>query len=486
MTPHQIRKIQAINVLVLGDIMLDRYIIGSVKRISPEAPVPVLEVQKEEVRLGGSGNVVHNIRSLGASVRVLSCIGTDIEGKELLEALSTQGVDIHFLGCCAEITTITKTRVVAKNQQLLRYDREKIQVVPPSYVDFLRDNIDAIFNGINIVVISDYEKGGVVPELAQLLIHRSRMMGIPVLVDPKGKDYSKYYGATICTPNLSELSMASGRMLNQLMEERIQKAALELCSAFNFDHLLVTRSEKGMSLIGGDGSKKDFSAIEKEVVDVSGAGDTVASVIALCIAAGFPLDECCRLANQAASIVVSKFGTATVTFNELVGSEIYASNSKLITQEQLPYLRDYLREQGKRIVFTNGCFDLVHAGHISSFQQARDFGDVLIVGLNSDASVHRIKGEKRPIVNEHDRAIVLQSISFVDYVVLFDDETPEELIHEIAPDVLVKGKDWEGMVIAGQKFVESRGGEVRFIDLEQGLSTTNIINRIREVYKIIE
>jgi D-beta-D-heptose 7-phosphate kinase/D-beta-D-heptose 1-phosphate adenosyltransferase len=482
MTPEQIKKIQAVNVVVLGDLMLDRYIIGDVRRISPEAPVPIIEVREETMRLGGAGNVARNIRALGANVRVLSCIGQDPDGDLLLSMLNELGADTRFLRQDERIKTITKTRVVSKNQQFLRYDREKAEDISEDYVNYIGCSLDAVFDYANIVILSDYGKGAVSPPLARLIIDNAGKRNIPVLVDPKGANYQKYTGATICTPNLNELSAAAHVVLTQEDEEGVQAAGVSLCKKYEFKWLIATRSEKGMSLISRHGLKQDFPAVAKEIVDVSGAGDTVIAIIALGMAAGFSLADCCRLANTAASIVISKFGTAAVTFSELVGSEIYASAGKLLTWEQIPYLMDYLREQNKKVVFTNGCFDIIHAGHISSFRQARKFGDVLIVGLNSDDSVRRLKGDCRPIVKEKDRAGLLEALTLVDYIVIFNEDTPESLIREICPDVLVKGKDWAGQRIAGQDFVEEHGGRVEFINMEEGLSTTNIINRIRTVY----
>lgn len=479
---EQIEQIQKVKALVLGDFMLDEYIIGDVRRISPEAPVPVIEVKSQNIRLGGAGNVINNILSLGAKARVLTCLGDDKLAESLLEQLTDTGAETQFIQKSKEVSTIIKTRVVSKNQQFLRYDREVVKDHPQSYQQYVKENIEKIFDGIDVVLISDYGKGAVTENFAQLLISFARSKKIPVVVDPKGSNYEKYSGATICTPNMNELSLVSGKTLVE--EQQIERAGLELCSKIKLDYLLVTRSEKGMSLIGSASKTKiDFPATAKEVVDVTGAGDTVITVISLGVAAGLPLTVCCKLANRAASVVISKFGSATTTFNELIGNEIYASGNKLIPVEQVKYLVNYIREQGKRIVFTNGCFDILHAGHISSFEQARRFGDVLIVGLNSDASVRRIKGEQRPIVCEQDRARLLCSLSLTDYVIIFDDDTPQKLIEMISPDVLIKGKDWEeNQPVAGQRFIESNGGRVCFIDLEQGLSTTNIIKKIRDVY----
>ncbi len=470
-------------IVVFGDFMIDKYINGSVSRISPEAPVPVVHVGAENKRLGGAGNVVLNLRSLGASVCAAGVIGSDSEGKWLVESLNDRGVDTSGIMQIKEMITGIKTRITAQNQQLLRYDNEIIRDAPESYECFLRDNADNFLQNACAVIISDYGKGVVTANTAGIIIKAAKKRNIPVMVDPKGTDYSKYYGASICTPNMKELEAAAGRRLDS--ESGIAEAGKELCEKCGFDYVLATRSEKGMSLIADSGEKNDFPAVAKEVVDVTGAGDTVISVFTLCYALGFPNDECCRLANVAASIVVSKFGAASVTIKEL--SDCLAHNSdqkqkKRLSISEAVKKAEYLRAMGKKIVFTNGCFDIVHAGHISSFKQARSHGDVLFVGLNSDASIRRIKGDKRPIVSEEDRACLLEAVSLVDYIVIFDSDTPEELIQKIKPDVLIKGSDWEGKNIAGGEFVKSNGGEVCFIDMKNGLSTSMIVNRIVGLY----
>lgn len=471
-------------IVVFGDFMIDEYLDGSVSRISPEAPVPVVHVKSNTRRLGGAGNVVRNLSALGASVAAVSYIGNDSDGKWLMERLNGYGIDISGIVQGDDTITSIKTRVTAQNQQLLRYDREIVKDAPESYVEKLSQIINGVLSDACAVIISDYGKGVVTPSTAKAVISAARKANIPVVVDPKGNDYSKYSGATACTPNMKELQGAVGRTLTT--EEDIAAAGKEICSACNIEYILATRSEKGMSLISGNtGEKKDYPALAKEVTDVTGAGDTVISVFTLCLACGASHDDCCRLSNIAASIVVSKFGAAVASPEEInqTIAETPKMFSKVYTMSEAAQKSAFLRQQGKKIVFTNGCFDIVHAGHISSFMQAREFGDVLFVGVNSDDSIRRIKGEKRPIVAQENRLALLESLSCIDYLVLFEDDTPEELIRAIKPDVLVKGKDWEGKEVAGGEFVRSYGGEVRFIELEQGLSTTNIINKILEVNK---
>lgn len=479
-----IRECSGKKVVVFGDMMIDEYLEGNVSRISPEAPVPVVHVQKCTKRLGGAGNVVRNLCALGAKVSAVSFIGADEAGDWLAERFKSYDVDISGLCRSGEAVTSIKTRVTAHNQQLLRYDRELVRNVPDSYVKQLEGTIDSLLGGACVLIISDYGKGVVTADSARAVITAAKKKGIPVIVDPKGSDYTKYRGATVCTPNMKELQGAVGRELSS--EEEIAQAGVELCENCGIDYILATRSEKGMSLISGKTHEKsDYPALAKEVSDVTGAGDTVISVFSLCYALGASKDDCCRLSNIAASIVVSKFGAAVASPDEIRRCITPSAKnaSCILTLEEAAQTAEKLRNLGKKIVFTNGCFDIVHAGHISSFKQAREFGDILFVGVNSDASVRRLKGDKRPIVSQENRMALLESLSCIDYLVLFEDDTPEELIRAIKPDVLVKGKDWEGKEVAGGEFVRSCGGEVKFIELEQGLSTTNVINKILTVYK---
>jgi len=483
MNATEAQAFEKINILIVGDYMLDNYVGGDVKRISPEAPVPVLNVMWERTQLGGAGNVVNNLHTLSAKTRVLSCIGQDSNGDQLISLLSHAGADTSFLMRSEMVTTITKTRVVAKSQQVVRIDREEAVRFPEDFFEYVEQNLDAIFAGVDAVLLSDYGKGTLTFDMTQMLIKKARDVKIPVLVDPKGANWEKYRGATMCTPNLNELSVVCGANYTQSMETEIREAAHELCKQLEMEYLLVTRSEKGMSLISRGGVKTDYPAQKKEVIDVSGAGDTVISTMALGMVAGFDMGSCCRLANEAAAVVVSKFGTATVSIEELIGAELFSVGKKKITREEVGYLSKFLHEQGKRIVFTNGCFDLVHAGHVFSLEQAKSYGDVLVVGINSDASVKRLKGEFRPVVNENDRAYLLQSLGVVDYVIVFDEDTPAELIQAVQPDVLVKGKDYEGKEVVGSEVVHARGGKVELIDLKAGLSTTAIIQKIRTAYQ---
>ena len=474
---HDINKCK---VLIYGDFMVDKYIMGNVKRISPEAPVPILEVTKKNSKLGGAGNVVNNILALGASTRVLGCVGDDADGMWILNRLNKRNADTAFMRTDSEVMTIVKTRVVSKNQQYIRLDEERIEDIPDSYEQYVREHIEEILADIQVIIISDYGKGAVTKKIAGFLIECANERNIPVVVDPKGKDYSKYKGATVCTPNTNELKVVTG--ITSEAEEELTKAGFALRDEISLQYLMLTRSEKGISVFDRD-KKKDYPAVEKDVVDVTGAGDTVVSVVALGLAVGYEIGECSKLANLAASVVCSKFGAATLSMNELLECILYSGEFKNIDAEVAVFIAENLREKGKKVVFTNGCFDLVHAGHISSFNQAKAFGDVLIVAVNSDASVKRIKGEKRPIVSQQNRIAMLCALECVDYVILMEDDNPINLIKAIKPDITVKGKDWEHKHLPEREVVESYGGEVKFIEMEEGLSTTNIISKIIEINK---
>lgn len=487
MDSFDFERIKNTKILVFGDFMVDEYLTGDVSRISPEAPVPIVHVQSRTQRLGGAGNVVRNLCALGGQVKALTMIGNDVAGLWLMNSLKNYGVSTSDIFQTDTAVTNIKTRVSARSQQLLRYDNENEQNIPREYVEYLKEKIPEIMEDIQAVIISDYGKGVVTAQTAQLLINEARKRKIIVAVDPKGNDYSKYYGATICTPNLKELREASNKTVKS--EEEIRAAALELCETCDINYMLVTRSEKGMSLITrSTATKDDFSALTKEVVDVTGAGDTVVSVLTACMASGEKIQIACRISNLAASIVVSKFGASVAMPEEIsvlmdAEKESSSESNKILSVSEMKVEMKQLRKMGRRVVFTNGCFDIIHAGHISSFQQARAFGDVLIVGLNSDASIRRIKGEKRPIVDQTNRALLLAELECVDYVVIFDEDTPETLIQSLCPDVLVKGKDWMGKPVAGDEYLRSHGGQVEYIDLVTGLSTTNIINKILNVYQ---
>lgn len=475
-----LHKISTLKILVFGDYMVDKYINGSVSRISPEAPVPVIEVKDQVQKLGGAGNVINNIVSLGGNVKVIGCIGNDSAGDFIMNYFKDDHINVSYLKQYNQVSTIIKTRVVSKNQQFLRIDEEKKEPIFNEYLEYLKNNIKEIFLDVDVLVISDYAKGSVTAESASLLIKYASANNIPIIVDPKGKDYSKYYGATICTPNVKELCDVINEKVET--EEEIRIAGQKLCQKFNINHLILTRSEKGISVIEKDGIKEDYPAIAKEVIDVSGAGDTVVATISLLIALKFSMSDICKLANLAASVVVSKFGTATVSLNELICSIYSGGDYKIQGLNTLKYIVQDLKEKGRKIVFTNGCFDMIHVGHLSSFKEAKKYGDILIVAVNSDNSVKQNKGDLRPIIPEKDRMEMVAALECVDYVLLMDDKDPANIISELQPDFSIKGEDWSNKIVPEKAVIESYGGEIKFIKLNEGHSTTKIIEKILKAY----
>lgn len=476
---EKLKKINDINVLVFGDFMVDKYIDGSVNRISPEAPVPVIEVKKSNLKLGGAGNVINNIISLGSKVKVIGCVGKDEAGNFIINSFNNIGVNTDYFSQHKDYRTIIKTRVVSKNQQFLRIDEEKKDVLPNECFEFLQKNIDRILSNINVIIISDYAKGSVSYDSAQLIIKNARNKNIPVIIDPKGKDYAKYQGATIITPNLKELCDVTGKIIKT--EEEIKFSCDKLIKELDLKYIMLTRSEKGITLINEE-KKSDFPTVAKDVIDVSGAGDTVVATIATLISTGYTMEEICELANIAASVVVSKFGTSTVSLNELICQIQKTGKFKLIDLETAKYIVNDLKEKNKKVVFTNGCFDLLHVGHLSSFRKAKSLGDILIVAVNSDKSVKENKGDLRPIINENDRIEMISELECVDYVILMDDKNPSNLIKELKPNISVKGEDWKNKNVPEKEIIESYGGKIEFIKLEKDKSTTNIINIILKVY----
>lgn len=464
-----------IKILVIGDLILDRYISGTAYRMSPESPVPVLSKSEERIVLGGSGNVVNNIIMLGGSVRIVSCIGEDYYGNIVKQKLQEIGADIRYLIADASRKTTVKTRVMSGNHQFVRIDEEMTDEVSDVFVTKIKNNLSNLFEDIDLLIISDYMKGVISNKICTIMIGEAKVRGIPVIVDPKGTNWYKYSGATVCTPNLKELSDVSGFDLTQ-DKENIVSVGKEILTKYGLSMLLVTRSEDGLTLIEKD-YDKNYPVNKKEVIDVSGAGDTVVSTFSLCYASKMELDDCCTISNVAASIVVSKQGTSTVSLDELNEEWV---NSKIVSLEEAQTIAKSIHKRKKKIVFTNGCFDLLHPGHIKSLRDAKAMGDYLFVGLNSDESVKRLKGEKRPIIPENDRALMLESLEMVDYIIIFSEDTPLKLITAIKPNVLAKGEDYRDKKVVGQEFVESYGGCVRLIELKEGFSTTNIIRKASE------
>ncbi|WP_380180107.1 bifunctional D-glycero-beta-D-manno-heptose-7-phosphate kinase/D-glycero-beta-D-manno-heptose 1-phosphate adenylyltransferase HldE [Kalamiella sp. sgz302252] len=460
-------------VLVVGDVMLDRYWYGPTSRISPEAPVPVVKVDNVEERPGGAANVAMNIASLGASSRLVGLTGVDDAARALNEALTGVNVHCDFVSVATH-PTITKLRVLSRNQQLIRLDFEEgfegIDVEP------LHQRISQALPSAGALVLSDYAKGALAS--VESIIQIARQAKVPVLVDPKGTDFERYRGATILTPNLSEFEAVAGKCKD---EADIVARGMALMQQFELSALLVTRSENGMTLLQPGKEPVHLPTQAQEVYDVTGAGDTVIGVLAAALAAGNTLEESCFLANAAAGVVVGKLGTSTVSPVELENA-IRArpeSGFGVMTEQQLKEAVALARRRGEKIVMTNGCFDILHAGHVSYLANARKLGDRLIVAVNSDASTKRLKGETRPVNPLENRMIVLGALEAVDWVVAFEEDTPQRVIAEILPDLLVKGGDYKPEEIAGSKEVWANGGEVRVLNFEDGISTSNIIKAIQ-------
>jgi D-beta-D-heptose 7-phosphate kinase/D-beta-D-heptose 1-phosphate adenosyltransferase len=459
-------------VLVLGDVMLDRYVAGKVQRISPEAPVPVVAVEREYSSPGGAGHVAASLAGLGCEVTLAGLIGTDAAGDELRERLQAAGIRDEAIVAHRELRTICKTRVLAgSHQQLLRLDVDGRSAAFSDTAAELPARVLPLLGRHDAVVLADYDKGTLPPALLRAVIAECRRLGRPCLVDPKKTDFTLYAGATLLTPNLHETERALGRALSD--ETALSEAAREWRERLRLDALLITRGAEGMTLADGDGVRH-FPARTREVADVTGAGDTVVAVLAACLAQQWNLDEACQLASIAAGLAVSKPGAYVVPRAELERAW-QGSSTKLLDWPTARRRLSEARRQGKRIVFTNGCFDLLHAGHLHCLEAARRSGDLLVVGLNSDASVKLNKGDARPIITETHRAALLAGLACVDLVVFFDEPTPEELIRALEPNVLVKGGDYDPATMAGADFVRSRGGEVRVIPLLEGLSTTAIL-----------
>ncbi len=463
--------------LVVGDVMLDKYIWGEVGRISPEAPVPVVRGTQHEEKPGGAANVAMNMACLGAKTVVAGIAGGDEDEWLLAARLRAAGVTPHFVAA-EGFPTISKTRILGGRQQMLRLDFEKSGAMPQSAIDRLQETALSLLPGCHALIISDYAKGAISPGLCQALIMAARQHGIPALVDPKGSDYTRYRGATTISPNLGELCRAARMEPGDL--DALLAAAEAMVTSLDLEFMTATLSEKGIALIR-PGNRYIAPAQARQVFDVSGAGDTVIAVIALCLASGLQTETAVQLANVAAGIVVGKVGTVPVEKHELLAAlspqiALHAEDQVLSRDEVVKRVALW-RDNGERIVFTNGCYDLLHVGHITLLEKARRFGDRLVVAINSDASVCKLKGPTRPIVGETARARVLAALSAVDAVVVFDEPTPLELIVAIKPDVLVKGGDYRAESVVGATEMQTWGGKVEIVPLVEGFSTTRLIEK---------
>lgn len=475
-----IERLPDARVLCIGDVMLDRFVSGTVERISPEAPVPVLRVDDETSMLGGVGNVARNIAALGASAEIISVTGDDQAGRDVADLFAEhKTIKAHMVIEKGRRTGI-KTRYIGGAQQLLRADRETIAAISKTSTKKLLAAAKKALKACSVMVLSDYGKGVLNPDVVGALIDLAKASGKPVIVDPKGHDYWRYQGADIITPNRKELGEAVGHPTDG--EAEIIDAAQSLIVDNDFGAVLATRSQDGMTLVSAEGTIDHLPAEAREVFDVSGAGDTVVSALAVGRATGAPWVEAAGLANVAAGIAVGKVGTAVALTDDIVQAlhhqDLERSGSKVLALAQLKDRVSVWRRGGKKVGFTNGCFDLLHPGHVSLLAQARAACDRLVVGLNSDTSVKRLKGESRPIQNEASRSAVLASLGSVDAVVLFSDDTPLALIKALKPDVLVKGADYTVETVVGSEVVLGYGGEVLLADLKDGHSTTGTIKRM--------
>lgn len=469
-----------LKILVIGDIMLDRYIVGDVERISPEAPVPVLRHVHRYQRPGGAANVAMNLSGLGCQVILAGLWGDDMEQRELAELMHGSDIDTSGVVQCS-LPTISKTRIVGRTQQMLRLDIESREAPHPHESQALLDQALALISGVDAIVLSDYAKGALTETICRAVIQAARAERKPVLVDPKTRDFGRYSGATTICPNLAELSAATG--VDPHRTEDLLSAGARLVTTHALESLVVTMSEKGISVLRAGEPTYYSPARAREVFDVSGAGDTVIATLAACLAAGLSVEAAVELANIAAGIVVGKVGTVPIARHELISeltpSSGYSTSEKVVDLKRLLERIANWRASGETIVFTNGCFDILHVGHITLLEECRRFGSKLILGLNADASITRLKGPERPIVRELERARVMAALAVIDAVVLFEEDTPLELIRAIQPDVLVKGGDYSIETVVGHQEVLSRGGRVEIVPTVQGFSTTNIVNKMR-------
>lgn len=469
-------------VVVIGDVMLDRYIYGAAERLSPEAPVPVLKIDREAEMLGGAGNVARNLTALGATTRLISVVGDDAAGRRVAGFLSELARASADLVTAPSRPTSRKDRFVAGMQQLLRADWERSDSIDDATAADLLARAAKAIDGAGAMILSDYGKGVLTPELLRQLIAMADTAGLPMLVDPKGQNYRRYAGASLVTPNRAELSEASG--MKTADDSQVVLAATHLAEEAGIRAVLATRGPEGMTLLDTDRTVHHFPAIAREVFDVSGAGDTVIATVAAGVAAELDWPTSVQLANVAAGVVVAKAGTAVASVDEIAAEllhrELADAEAKVVASEGLAERLADWHARGLKIGFTNGCFDLLHPGHVHLLRQARQACDRLVVGLNSDASVKRLKGENRPVQAEAARAAVLGAMGAVDLVVLFEEDTPEALIETIRPDVLVKGADYTIDTVVGAGFVQSYGGRIVLAELMDGHSTTRTIGRLRD------
>ena len=466
------------NIIVIGDLILDKYLWGNCDRISPEAPVQIIDIDSDSYFLGGAGNVANNLISLGANVTILSVVGQCGTASKITDLLKTAKVNSKHIIFEKNRRTSQKTRLISSQQQVIRFDRETLNDISEDSQDNLIAIFSSIVNDYDFVVLSDYGKGVHTEKLTQSIIKISKENDVKLIVDPKGSDYSKYKGAYTITPNKKEAVLATG--INITDTESLTNALIQLKDNLKLDKSLITLSHDGIATY--DKELKEFPTSAIEVFDVTGAGDTVIASLAFALSSGLSFENAIKLSNLAAGVVVAKIGSATASIEEIIEfeSKLHKSSFEdhIKDRREIKTILDSNKILGKKIVFTNGCFDILHIGHVKYLQEAKRLGDILVVGINSDSSVRKLKGSPRPFNSEEDRSSIIASLESVDYVVIFDEETPEKLIKFLLPDTLVKGGDYQNQTIAGQEFVN----EVKLINFVEGKSTTSVIEKIKEAF----
>jgi D-beta-D-heptose 7-phosphate kinase/D-beta-D-heptose 1-phosphate adenosyltransferase len=467
-------------ILVIGDLMIDHYVWGEVDRISPEAPVQVVSVTSEEDTLGGCGNVVNNIVALAGRVSLAGVVGDGADGDLLLSKCAALGVETEGVVREPGRPTTRKTRIFAANQHVLRIDRETLREIGKETFERLIAIVEKKIGEADVVVVSDYGKGTVTPALLERVTRAAAAAGRRIIADPKGIDFSRYTGVTVLTPNKKEAGLAAGIRITD--DASLKAAADRLMNGIELESLLVTCGKEGMVLFERGREPFKIPAEARQIFEVSGAGDTVVAVLGLSLAAGSTLRSAAALANTAAGVVVGKVGTATLSRRELTAARDRVADptaAKAKTWEELPLLAQELRKKGKRIVLTNGCFDLLHAGHVMLFSASKQLGDVLIVATDDDDSVRRLKGPGRPVIQARERMRILSALDAVDYVIEFTSDRLPELLDALRPDVLTKGSNYATEEVAGREMVEQFGGKVALIPIKDEISATRIIDSIR-------
>ena len=476
---RRFKEIKPVSIVVVGDVILDEYIDGEINRISPEAPVGVLDCKSETYMLGGAANVAANVVKLGCKATLIGVTGADSAAAELKSLLKKEKIDAELVVTSSDRPTIKKSRIISKQQQLLRIDRENRNPIPKSVESKLIQNFKTALAKADGAIISDYNKGLLTKKLLREAISYAKKIGKPVVVDPKGDSFAKYKGAGVVTPNRGELEKSTGIKCGD--KKSVEKAARQIIKKQSISCVLATLGADGMALFTNKGESHFFPTVAREVFDVTGAGDTVVAVFSAALLGGMLPEEAARLSNHAGGLQVAQLGAGGISKKEMERSLAGAAGfdeSKIVNLKDAAELANTLRKQNKKVVFTNGCFDLIHFGHIQYLRKAKKLGHRLVLGLNSDSSVRRLKGAGRPLLSEHDRAHILAALSCVDMVVIFDEKTPIKLIKAIKPEILVKGGDYKIDQIVGYKEIKKWGGKVLTLPYVKGNSTTGIIEKI--------